>query len=60
MRNVEPSNLVFLKTYNTKFDDVIITFADQNDRLLEIEGKGSLTLPINKQKQHVDLQSQEY
>ena len=50
---------MFLKTYYTKFDDVIITFADQNDRLLEIEGKGSLTLPINKQKQHVDLQSQE-
>ena len=24
--NVEPSNLVFLKTYNTKFDENIITF----------------------------------
>ena len=23
--NVEPSNLVFLKTYNTEFDDVLIT-----------------------------------
>ena len=28
--NVEPSNLVFLKTFNTKFDDVAITFTDQN------------------------------
>ena len=27
--NVEPSNLVFLKTYNTEFDEVIITFADK-------------------------------
>ena len=23
--NVEPSNLIFLKTYNTEFDDVLIT-----------------------------------
>ena len=28
--NVEPSNLVFLKTYNAEFDAIIITFADQN------------------------------
>ena len=26
--NVEPSNLVFLKTYNTRFDDIVITFID--------------------------------
>ena len=26
--NVEPSNLVFLKTYNTKFDETVITFTD--------------------------------
>ena len=32
--NVEPSTLVFLKTYNTKFDEIIIAFADQNGRLL--------------------------
>ena len=24
--NVQPSNLVFLKTYNTKFDEIIITY----------------------------------
>ena len=30
--NVEPSNLVFLKTYNTEFGEIIITFTDQNDR----------------------------
>ena len=28
--NVEPSNLVFLKTYNTQFDEIIITFTNQN------------------------------
>ena len=31
------SNLVFLKTYNTGFDEINITFTDQNGRRLEIE-----------------------
>ena len=30
---------MFLKTYNTEFDEIIITFIDQNDRPLEIEDK---------------------
>ena len=46
--NVEPSNLVFLKTYNTEFDEIIITFTDQNGRPLEIEDKVNLALLINK------------
>ena len=46
--NVEASNLVFLKTYNTEFDDIIKTFTDQNGRPLEIEDKVNLTLAINK------------
>ena len=48
--HVEPSNLVFLKTYNRKFDEIIITFTDQNGRPLEIEDKVNLTLLINKEK----------
>ena len=35
--NVEPSNLVFLKTYNTEFNEIIIIFTYQNGRPLEIE-----------------------
>ena len=31
--NVEPSNLMFLITYNTNFGEIIITFTDQNGRL---------------------------
>ena len=42
--NVEPSNLVFLKTYNNEFDQPIITFTDQNGRILEIEDKVNLAL----------------
>ena len=32
--NAEPSNLVFLETYNTEFDEINITFTDQNGRPL--------------------------
>ena len=45
--NVKPSNLVFLKTYNTDFD-IIITFTDQNGRPLEIEDKVNLASIIDK------------
>ena len=41
--NVEPSNLMFLKTYNTEFDEIIIIFTDQNGRPLEIEDKVNFT-----------------
>ena len=46
--NVETSNLVFLETYNTEFDKIIISFTDQNGRPLETEDKVNLTLLINK------------
>ena len=54
--NVEPSNLVFLKTYNIEFDEIIITFTDENVRPSEIV---NLTLLINKQKLRDILQNQE-
>ena len=50
--NVESSNLMFLKTYNTNFDAIIITFTDQNCRPLEIEDKFNLILFSNKWKWH--------
>ena len=55
----EPSNLAFLRRYNTYFDIIIIMFTDKNDRLLELEEKVNLTLHNNKQKGHVILQNQE-
>ena len=42
------NQVVFLKTYNTKFDEIIITFTNQNGRPLEIEDKVNLILVINK------------
>ena len=50
MLDVEPSNLVFLKIYNTEFDEIIIRFKDQNGRLLKIKDKVDLTLLINEEK----------
>ena len=46
--NVEPSNLVFLRTYNTEFDEIVITITDQNGRPLEIEDKVNFKLIINQ------------
>ena len=46
--NVQPCNLVFLETYNTEFDVVIITFTGQNGRPFEIEDEVNLTLFVNK------------
>ena len=46
--NIEPSNSVFLKTYNIEFDKIIITFTDQNGRPLEIEDKVNYHLLINR------------
>ena len=43
MLNIKPDNLVSLKTCNTEFDKIIITFMDQNGRPSEIEGKVNLT-----------------
>ena len=39
-------NLVFLKTYNTKLDKIIITTTDENIRPLVIKDKVNLTLVI--------------
>ena len=48
--NIEPNNLVLLKTYNSDSNEAIITFTDQNGRPLQIEDKVNLTLLVNKQK----------
>ena len=46
--NVKSSNLVFLKTDNTEFDNIAITFTNENGRALEIEDKVNLTLLVQK------------
>ena len=46
--NVEASSLVFWKTYNTEFNENIITFMDQNGRPIDMEHKVNFTVLINK------------
>ena len=56
LSSVEQSNLVFLKTCNADFDEIIIIFTDENGRLSEIEDKVNLTLLINvKLRPYSDL-----
>ena len=45
---MEPSSLVFLKTYSNEFDEIMTTFTDQNSTPLGKEGKVNLTLLINE------------
>ena len=55
LSNVEPSNFLFLETYNTEFDEIIITFTDQNVRSLEVGDKVNFTLIFNKYRLHIIL-----
>ena len=48
--NVEPSSLMFIKTYNSAFDEIVIIFEVQNSRQLEIKGKVNLALLVHKWK----------
>ena len=48
MLNVEPGNLLFLKTHSLKFDEIDVTFMDQNGRPLQTEDEVNLALLINK------------
>ena len=36
------------ESYNTEFDEIILTLTDKIGRVLEIEHKVNLALPINK------------
>ena len=57
MLNDEPRHLVFVKDYNTKFDEIIITFTDQNGIPLETGGKVNLTLFIKRKKKNAIFNS---
>ena len=46
--NVEPSNLVLLKTYIIDLDSFIIAFTGKNGRPLEMENRDNMTLIIDK------------
>ena len=44
--DISPSNHTFLKTFNSEYDEIIISFTDQNSKPLEIEDRTNLTMVI--------------
>ena len=44
--NISPSNHIFLKTFNSEYDEIIVWFTDQNSKPLEIEDRVNLTMVI--------------
>ena len=43
---ISPTNHIFLKTFNSEYDEIIVCFTDQNSKLLEIEDRINLTMVI--------------
>ena len=43
---ISPTNHIFLKTFNSEYDEIKVWFTDQNSKQLEIEGRINLTMVI--------------
>ena len=43
---MSPSNHIFLKTFNSEYDEIVIWFTDQNSKPLDIEVRINLTMVI--------------
>ena len=44
--DISPSNHIFLKTFNSEYDEIIVWFTDQNSKPLEIEDRTNLKMVI--------------
>ena len=44
--DISPSNHIFLKTFNSEYDEIAVWFTDQNSKPLEIEDRINLTIVI--------------
>ena len=43
---ISPTNHIFLKTYNSEYDEIIVWFTRQNNQPLEVEDRINLTMLI--------------
>ena len=43
---ISPTNHVFLKTFNSEYDEIIVWFVDQNSQRLEIENRINLAMVV--------------
>ena len=43
---ISPTNHIFLKTFNSEYDEIIVWFTDQNSQELVIEDRINLTMVV--------------
>ena len=43
---ISPTNDIFLKTFNSEYDEIMVWFIDQNSQLLETEDRINLTIVV--------------
>ena len=43
---ISPTNHIFLKTFDSEYDEIIVWFTDQNSQPLEIEDRINLTMVV--------------
>ena len=43
---ISPTNLIFLKIFNSEYDEIIVWFTDENSQPLEMEDRINLTMVI--------------
>ena len=43
---ISPSNHIFLKTFNSRYHEIVVWFTDQNSKPLEIEDRANLAMVI--------------
>ena len=46
--DISPSNHIFLKTFSSEYDEIVVWFTDQNCKSLEIEDRINLTMVIKQ------------
>ena len=46
LQEISPANHIFLKTFNSEYDEIISWFTDQNSKTLEIADRINLTMVI--------------
>ena len=44
--DISPSNHIFLKTFNSEYDEIVVWLTEQNSKPLEIEDRINLTMVI--------------
>ena len=44
--DISPSNHIFLKLFNSEYDEIVVWFTDQNSKPLKIKDRINLTMVI--------------